>query len=109
MKTSSPRTAARSPFLIVCAWNSSSACPARLFVLPTRQPRTRNRVPPVRHAPAGIGRTRGATSAAPIHVVLHWPDDLLRGDVFLAATRQQLMLRAPLKVGSTGGTAAAIA
>lgn len=47
----------------------------------------------MRHAPAGIGRTRGATSVAPIHVVLHRPDGLLRDDVFLAATQHQLMLR----------------
>lgn len=50
-------------------------------------------MPPMRHAPAGIGRARGATSVAPIQVVLHRPDDLLRSDVFLAATQHQLMLR----------------
>ena len=47
----------------------------------------------MRHAPAGIRRTGGGTPAAPIHVVLHRPDDFLRDDVFLAASQHQLMLR----------------
>ncbi len=45
----------------------------------------------MRHAPAGIGRTCSATSVAPIQVVLHRPDNLLRDDVFLAAAQHLLM------------------
>ena len=68
-------------------------------------------MPPVRHAPAGAGQTRLRTSAAPIHVVLHRPDDLLRDDVFLAAAQHQLsrtaMFKPGLKAESAGDTAAA--
>lgn len=50
-------------------------------------------MPPMRHAPAGIGRTRRRTPAASVHVVLRGPDDFLRDHVFLAAAQHQLMLR----------------
>ncbi len=50
-------------------------------------------MPPMRHAPAGIGRTRRGTPAAPVHVVLRGPDDFLRDHVFLAAAQHRLMLR----------------
>jgi hypothetical protein len=50
-------------------------------------------MPPMRHAPASLGRPRRRTPAAPVHVVLRGPDALLRGDVFLVAAQHRLMLR----------------
>nr|BFE96601.1 hypothetical protein GCM10020185_71370 [Pseudomonas brassicacearum subsp. brassicacearum] len=87
---SSPRTVARSPFSIACAWNSSNDYTAHLPVLPTSQPDTRNRMSPVRHAPASRGRKGQRAPVAALHLVLCRLDDLLHRHVLLAAPRHRL-------------------